>query len=121
MMHVFGFLYDQPRKYQLWEEFFSTSPMYEPEPALAPAQSSRLQSDERWIFLGQSRPRALALVSPDLEEYVATNHEERASVLKERRKTQEERRTADADKTQQPTGDRHHRGCGGKGAAAEEG
>ena len=107
-------------KYQMWEEFYAAK-LEESESARIPGQSSRFQSDERSIFLGQPRSRALALVSPDLEEYVATNLKERASVLKERRKAREERATAETDKTLQAPGNRRHRGRnGGKGGAVDE-
>ena len=96
----------------MWEEFYSAK-LEEAKTARRPAGVSRFESDERSIFLGQPRSRALALVSPELEEYVALHLKERASVLKERRKAREERAAVDGSESS-PNHSRRRRGKGGK-------
>jgi hypothetical protein len=50
--------------------------------------------NDRAIFLGQGTSRGLSLVCPLLEEWVAKQFEKEVSVLKERRRTREERHLA---------------------------
>ncbi len=72
------------RRYQLHEEFYSQ--------ALRVADggtSADAGLDERQLFLGQDRGRAL--VAPQLESWVAGKLQEEASVFKERRKGREKR------------------------------
>ena len=77
------------RRYQLWEEIYSS--------ALAEAdagESSAEWIDERRLFLGMPRARSSALVSPLLEQHVASRLAEEPAVLKERRKGREEKQLA---------------------------
>jgi hypothetical protein len=76
------------RRYQLWEHFYGDALK------VADQRSSghqALEGEERGIFLGQERSRALALICPSLELHVSEQLRNRASILKERRKAREER------------------------------
>ena len=77
------------RRYQLWEEVYSHV-LLEQQVGSGSAE----WVDERRIFLGQTHARGSALVSPDLQSYVASEMASRSAILKERRKGREERRLA---------------------------
>ena len=90
------------RRYQLWEDVYAT--------ALRESESGDLSSDwldERRVFLGHSRSKGHALVSPLLEEWVAERLQKESAILKECRKGREERALA--------------RGADPEGAAADSG
>ena len=98
------------RRFQLIEEIYSLSL----SSADAGATSGNL--DERSLFLGQARGRGAALVSPELEQWVATELQARSAVQKERRKAREERALArDAGPPLPPPADHPPAGRGGRG------
>ena len=76
------------RRYQMWEEIYAS--------ALHDAEVGTSEDgtwlEERRVFLGATRSKGHALVSPDREKHVAARMQEESSVLKERRKAREERR-----------------------------
>ena len=74
------------RRLQLWEERYTEKLRMASDGAGTAGHAS-----ERHLFLGGSRPKGAALVSPQLERFVADRLSEEASVLKERRKGREER------------------------------
>ena len=76
------------RRYMLWEEVYRE--MLQTVQART-GTTQMLEQDERAIFMSAKSAHALALVSPKLEEFVAGELRDRASVLKERRKAREER------------------------------
>ena len=74
------------RRYQLWEEMYATS--------LRQGVSGGDVApwvDECTLFLGEDKGQGAALVSPDLEQWVAAEMQKESAVLKERRKAREER------------------------------
>ena len=79
------------RRYQLWEERYAERIRSSTEGAVAAGLAA-----ERHLFLGGGRAKGYALVSPELERWVAKRMEEEAAVLKERRKGREERALAAA-------------------------
>ncbi len=106
-------------RFMLWEEFYSAS--------LRAAESGDDSTgdwlDERRVFLGASRAKGQALVSPELETHVASRLREEAEVLKERRKAREERRLArpGLDTGAAPDGDGGAGGAGGSGGNPKRG
>ena len=72
----------------LWEEVYHER-LQTVQARTGPTQI--LEQDERAFFMGTKSAHALALVSPKLEEFVAGELRDRASVHKERRKAREER------------------------------
>ena len=104
------------RRYQLLEEIHAGQ-LAVAENAGTGYAGATHESDERFIFLGQTRGRSIALVSPDLAEFVANTLKERALVLKERRKARDERQSAEA--ADEPA--RRHRNRRGRGRGAAEG
>ncbi len=96
------------RRFQLWEEFYSEALR------IAEAGDHGDDLDERRLFLGNHRSKGLAIVSPLLEQYVATKLQEESAVLKERRKGREERRLARGDPSSPNTSSAH--GAGPPGA-----
>lgn len=95
------------RRFQLWEEAYSAS-LRESETGAAGAGD---WLDERHLFLGGGRSRGHALVSPELEEWVADRLQKESAVLKERSKAREERVLARSGGGEPRTG----RGANGKG------
>ncbi|CAK0806514.1 unnamed protein product, partial [Prorocentrum cordatum] len=79
------------RRYQLWEERYQERIRASTEGSVAAGLAA-----ERHLFLGGDRAKGYALISPELERWVAKRMEEQAAVLKERRKGREERALAAA-------------------------
>ena len=109
------------RKYQLWEEYYKDVLR---ERNSGVDSSASLDADERAIFLGRPQNRGTALVSPDLEQFVADKLRDRAAILKERRKAKEERSYQQETRSRQqqpqkPQGSKKQKGDG-KGKSGGE-
>ena len=61
--------------------------------------------DERQLYLGHARSRGHALVSPGLEAWVSERLRDESAVLKEARKSREEREAARGSRDATGTGD----------------
>ncbi|CAK0863533.1 unnamed protein product [Prorocentrum cordatum] len=78
------------RRYQLWEEV-CVNRLREQEAGALRIPGGSAWLDEREIFLGQERGGRSALVSPELQTWVAGRLQSEAAVLKQRRKGREEK------------------------------
>ena len=108
------------RRYQLLEEICAGHLATAENGGTRYAEASD-ESDENSIFLGHSRGRSIALVSPDLAEFVAATLEERALARRERRRARDERRTVEqVDEPARRRGDPGGKG-GGKGEVRANG
>jgi hypothetical protein len=89
-LNVAGLQYAEliSRRLQLWEEYYSE------QLRMSEGGQSSMELDERRIFLGQRRTSGLALLNPELMEYVGDKLTIEANVLKQRRKGREEKRLA---------------------------
>ena len=104
------------RRYQLLEESYSRR--------LLESEGGGVDDGhqhEHALFLGSERSRGRALVSPQLEEWIAERLREEAAVMKERRKGREERQLSrqlpagpPAASDKPPPGGRGHAGGGKK-------
>lgn len=82
------------RRYQVWEETYSDVLR---DKANGTRGARGLDTEERSLYLGSGASTTAALVSPDLQSYVASKAGERSAILRERRKGREERILAAAD------------------------
>ena len=88
------------RRYQVWEETYSDVLR---DKANGTRGARGLDAEERSLYSGSGASTTAALVSPDLQSYVASKAGERSAILRERRKGREERILAATDSTTSPS------------------
>ena len=114
-LNVAGLQYAEliSRRLQLWEEYYSE------QLRLSEGGQASMELDERRIFLGQRRTSGLALLNPELMEYVGDTLTIEANVLKQRRKGREEKRLAPGERAPLALGPPGALPAGGAGGEEE--